>query len=388
MEFHFDPDDPAFINDPYPIYKVLRDEFPVYCHKESGFYFVTRYEDVAAILQDYSTFSSSRGNAITDSPLRVGKTLGSTDPPRHDELRRVVMKGFTPARILERQPAIEAHVKRVLAEVKDRGECEFMSEVSRPILYGALGRMLGLEGPLADRAAELSRELFHAGGGALGLALPPDLMKGVFDLLREQLDRRKQRRSDDLFSQLLDAQDNGSGMTDDEILGNMSTVLLAGNASVGHFFSNVMYALWCNPDQRRNLNADLSKVDAIIEECVRWDTSTQAFGRQTLRDVRIRDSIIPADGRVVVCYGAANRDERAIHNPDRFDIDRPRVRHFGFGYGPHICLGANTARSMLKTILLTLLPAIGEYDIDLSRSERVKHMMVRGFYRLSLAWSH
>ncbi|WP_027543532.1 cytochrome P450 [Bradyrhizobium sp. WSM2254] len=388
MEFHFDPGDAAFVEDPYPVYKVLRDEAPVYHHKDSGFYFVTRYEDVAGVLQDYSTFSSSRGNAITDSPMRVGKTLGSTDPPRHDELRRVVMKGFTPARIQERQPAIEAHVKRVLAEVKDRGECEFMSAVSRPILYGALGRMLGLEGPVADRAAELSRELFHSGGGPLGLALATDLMKGVFDLLREQLDRRKTRRSDDLFSQLLDAQDNGSGMTDDEILGNMSTVLLAGNASIGHFFSNVMYALWRNPDQRRNLNADPSKMEAAIEECVRWDTSTQAFGRQTLRDVHIRGSIIPADSRVVVCYGAANRDERAIQDPDRFDIDRPRARHFGFGYGPHICLGANTARSMLKTILLTLLPAIKDYEIDLSRSERVNHMMVRGFYSLSMRWGH
>jgi len=388
MEFHFDPDDAAFVEDPYPSYKVLRDRFPVYLHKDSGFYFVTRYEDVGGILQDYSTFSSSRGNAITDSPLRVGKTLGSTDPPRHDELRRVVMKGFTPALIQERLPAIEAHVKRVLAEVKDRGECEFMAEVSRPILYGALGRMLGLEGQAADRAAELTRELFHAGGGALGLALAPDLMKGVFDLLREQLERRKSRRSDDLFSQLLDAQNNGSGVTDEEILGNMSTVLLAGNASIGHFFSNVMYALWRNPDQRRQLSADPSKMDAAIEECARWDTSTQAFGRQTLRDVHIRDSMIPADSRVVVCYAAANRDERAIPDPDRFDIDRPRARHFGFGFGPHICLGANTARNMLKTILLTLLPAIGDYEIDLRRSERVKHMMVRGFYSLSVGWGH
>lgn len=389
MGFRFDPNDASFIDDPYPTYKILRDRHPAYRHEESGFYIVTRNEDVANILQDFVSFSSSRGNALVDSPLRVGKTLGSSDPPRHDELRRVVMKGFTPARIQSMLPEIGASVKRVFASVKDRGECDFMADISRPILYGALGRMLGLEGAAADKAAEQSREIFHViPGGALGPASGPDLMKNVFDLLGEQLERRRKDRGDDLFSLLLEAQEAGSGMTDAEILGNMSTVLLAGNASVGHYFSNFMHAMWRNPDERRKLVADMGKLEAAIEEGVRWDTSTQCFGRQTTRDVTISGETIPADSRIVVCYGAANRDERVIPNPDRFDMDRPRARHFGFGSGPHICLGAPTARAMLKTILTPLLPQLGDYELDLSQSVRVKHMMARGFYKLPIKWKH
>lgn len=386
MEFRLEPDDPAFIDDPYPTYRILRDGYPVYRHEPTGFYIVTRNEDVARILSDHETFSSSRGNTIVDSPLRVGKTLGTMDPPRHDDLRRVVMRGFTPARIQGMLPAIETQVKRLLDELADRRECDFMAAISRPILYGALGRMLGLDGDAADKAAQLSRDIFHIKSGAMGPVSAPGLMEGVFAVLGGQLERRRTERSDDLFSLLLEAQENGAPLSDAEILGNMSTVLLAGNASIGHYFSNFIYALWCNPDQRAKLAANPDKLDAAIQEGVRWDTSTQAFARQTTKEIRLHDTVIPADSRLVVCYGSANRDERVIPDPDRFDIDRAKTRHFGFGSGPHICLGAPTTRAMLKTILTTLLPALGDYELDIKNAERVAHMMARGFYRLTICW--
>lgn len=175
-------------------------------------------------------------------------------------------------------------------------------------------------------------------------------------------------------------------MTDAEILGNMSTVLLAGNASVGHYFSNLIHALWLHPDQRRALIDDPGKLDAAVTECVRWDTSTQAFGRQTTRDISLHGISIPADSRLVVCYAAANRDERVIEDPDRFNIDRGRTRHFGFGSGPHICLGAPAARAMMRAILPALLPVLGDYELDIANSERVAHIMVRGFYKLPIHW--
>lgn len=207
MAFRFDPEERNFVDDPYPTYKVLRDDHPVYLHEGSGFYIITRNEDVARILNDYEVFSSARGNALVDSPLRVGRTLGSTDPPRHDELRRVVMKGFTPARIESMLPAIQRDVDRLLHKFGTRRECDFMADISRPILYGALGRMLGLDGEAADRAADLSRDIFHTDTGPMGPAARPGLMEGVFELLTEQLERRRKDRSDDLFSFLLDAQE-------------------------------------------------------------------------------------------------------------------------------------------------------------------------------------
>jgi cytochrome P450 len=386
MGYRFDPDDSGFIDDPYPTYKILRDEYPVYRHEATGFYVITRNQDVERILGDYATFSSSRGNAIVDSPVRVGKTLGSIDPPRHDELRGVIKRGLSPARIQAMLPGIEKYVKGLLAGLGDRRECELMADIGRPALYSALGRMLGLDGHAADKAADLSRQVFHAGLGAMGSPSAPGFMEEVFALLGEQLARRRTERGDDLFSILLDAQGQGAPLSDAEIIGNMSTVLLAGNASVGHYFSNFIYALWRNPDERTKLAAESGKLKAAIEEGVRWDTSTQSFGRQTTKEITLHDTIIPTDSRIVVCYGSANRDERVIADPDRFKIDRPRTPHFGFGFGPHFCLGAPAARAMLAAIFTPLLPALGDYDLDMGAAERVEHMMVRGFYKLPMRW--
>jgi len=116
MAFRFDPRDPAFVRDPYSTYKEMRDRHPAYRTEETGFWLITRYEDVSRALADPATFSSSRGNSTVDTPVRVGKTLGTIDPPRHDELRRIVLKGFTPARIEAVQPGVREHTKRQVAE--------------------------------------------------------------------------------------------------------------------------------------------------------------------------------------------------------------------------------------------------------------------------------
>jgi cytochrome P450 len=171
-----------------------------------------------------------------------------------------------------------------------------------------------------------------------------------------------------------------------EIVANMTTVLMAGNASIGHFFPNLIHALWRHPEQRRRVSADPTLILAAIEEAVRWDTSTQCFARQTTTDVDIDGTIIPADSRVVVFFGSANRDERAIEQADRFNIDRKRVRHFGFGLGAHICAGAPLARAMLKVMLEQMLPVLGEYELDTANAKRVEHLMVRGFVNLPMSW--
>ncbi|WP_409192982.1 cytochrome P450 [Bradyrhizobium sp. RDM4] len=175
-------------------------------------------------------------------------------------------------------------------------------------------------------------------------------------------------------------------MEDAEIIANMMTVLLAGNASIGHFLPNLIHALWRHPAQRSRVLADQSVVDTAIEEGVRWDTSTQCFARITSGPVTLSGTEIPERSRLVLLYGSANRDESAIANADSFDIDRGKVRHFGFGSGPHICLGATATRAMLRTILPKVLSTFGDFEIDLARAVRVRHMMVRGFRSLPLAW--
>ena len=386
MTFRFDPAHSSFVEDPYPVYKTLRDEHPAHFDEASGCWIVSRYQDVARILIDTKTYSSAKGNAIVDSPLRVGKTLGSMDPPRHDELRRVVMRGVTPQRIEAMLPTLRAHARHVLQNFAARRRCDVVADIGRPVLYGALGRMLGLDEEGADQAVDLAKGLFNAGLGPFGSPLTPEGFRAVFDFLNAQAIKRRSDRGDDVISLLISAKEAGAALADAEIVANMTTVLLAGNASIGHYFTNLIYALWLNPDQRKLIRTDPSKIEDAIEEGVRWDTSTQCFARQTTTTVEVSGVTIPADSRLIVLYASANRDERAIPDPDRFSVGRPKVRHFGFGSGPHICLGAQTARAMLRVILEEILPVLGDYDLDIAAAKRVPHVMVRGFSRLPMKW--
>ncbi len=376
----------AFFADPYPTYRRMRSGHPAYRDEGSGFWFLSRHADVSAALAAPHVFSSSRGNALVDSPQRVGMTLGSMDPPRHDELRRVIMRGVTPARVEAILPPMRAHLAEIIERVAPLGRCDFVADISRPVLFGALGRMLGLDDEAAARAAELSAKLFHGAGGPAGPSLIEQERGDVVVFIREQLDKRRRDRSDDLLSVLIEAQEAGAPLSDAEIVANMMTVLMAGTASIGHFLPNLIHALWLHPQQRALLARDPALADAAIEEGLRWDTSTQCFARQTTQAVDIAGATIPADSRVVLIYASANRDDAVCERAEEFDMTRGRTRHLGFGSGPHICLGAPAARAMLKPIVQALLARIGEYELHLDRAVRVKHLMARGFRSLPVSW--
>src|SRR5262249_3398094 len=151
-------------------------------------------------------------------------------------------------------------------------------------------------------------DLFNAGLGPLGSPLTPDGFRAVFEFLAAQAAKRKGARGDDLISMLISAQEAGAPLNDQEIVANMTTVLLAGNASIGHYFTNLSSALGLNPDQRALIRSDPTKIEDAIEEGVRWDTSTQCFARQTMTEVEVSGTKIPADSRLVVLYASANRD--------------------------------------------------------------------------------
>ena len=246
--------------------------------------------------------------------------------------------------------------------------------------------MLGLDDEAARRAAQLSAMLFRGDGGPAGPALAENHRSEVVAFIREQLEKRRKDRSDDLLSVLIEAQEAGAPLSDAEIVANMMTVLMAGNASIGHFLPNMIHALWLHPEQRARVASDPSLADAAIEEGLRWDTSTQCFARQTTRDVEVAGTNIPADSRVVLIYASANRDEAAFENAEAFDLARGRGRHLGFGSGPHICLGAPAARAMLRPILQDVLARIGGYKLHMDKAVRVKHLMARGFRSLPISW--
>lgn len=376
--------DEEFFADPYPAYRQWRERMPVGPLAGSNLWLAFSHDAVRQALDDSSTFSSARGNVILDSPLRIGKTLGSLDPPRHDALKPIIQRGFTVPRIGAMLEGLIADVEQRAAAMTRGAEFDFVTEFSRPVLYSALGQMLGLSEEGSQKAAALLGNLFAASADPLGIVMPPEKMAEVFALFQEQLAYRRERPGDDLFSVLIAAQADNPELEDENIIANMTTVLLAGNASIGHFLPNLMHALFLHPDQHDKVLEDLALVPRLIEESVRWDTSTQCFARHVTRDCELAGVRVPADARIVLFYASANRDETMIERAEEFDILRTRCVHFGFGAGVHYCMGAMTARRMLVPLLERILPVLGRFELDLANATRLKHAMARGFRSLPI----
>jgi cytochrome P450 len=387
--FRFDPSSPEYVDDPYPTYKVLRDHHPAYHLPEHGLWLITRQADVLAALTNPAVWSSSRGNVVVDAAVRVGRTLGTLDPPRHDELRAVINKGVTPARVRALLPEAREHAReRAAAFARDRGG-DVVGEFGRPILNRTLARLVGLDAESAQRGAQLVEAALDTTGAVIGSIGTPETSARIFNFLHEQVIQREdsvtaESNADDFLTVLISARKRGAPLSNEEIAANMMTVLMAGSASVVHFFGNLMRALWLHPDQKKAVGADKALIDAAIEEAVRWDTSTPCFARQVMSDVEVAGVRIPQGSRALVFLASANRDERAFDNPDKFDIYRKRARHLGFGAGPHQCLGSYTAWQLCRVLLEELLPVIGDFEIEAEKAVRTRFIMFRGFQRLPI----
>ena len=387
--FRFDPASPEYVDDPYPTYKVLRDHHPAYQLPEHGLWLITRQADVLAALTNPAVWSSSRGNVVVDAAVRVGRTLGTLDPPRHDELRAVINKGVTPARVRALLPEAREHAReRAAAFARDRGG-DVIGEFGRPILNRTLARLVGLDAESAQRGAQLVEAALDTTGAVIGSIGTPETSARKFNFLHEQVIQREdsvtaESSADDFLTVLISARKRGAPLSNEEIAANMMTVLMAGSASVVHFFGNLMRALWLHPGQKKAVCADKALIDAAIEETVRWDTSTPCFARQVMSDVDVADVRIPRGSRALVFLASANRDERAFDNPDKFDIYRKRARHLGFGAGPHQCLGSYTAWQVCRVLLEELLPMIGDFEIEAEKAVRTRFIMFRGFQSLPI----
>jgi cytochrome P450 len=388
--FRFEPSSTEYVDDPYPTYQVLRDHHPAYFLAEHGLWLITRHADVSAALTNPAVWSSSKGNVPVDAAVRVGRTLGTLDPPRHDELRSVINKGVSPARVRALLAETREHARqRAAAIARDRGG-DVVGGFGRPILNRTLARLIGLDPEDAQRGAQLVETALDTTGGVIGTIGTPETSARIFNFLHEQVLRREdsvtaESNADDFLTVLIAARKRGAPLSNEEIAANMMTVLMAGSASVVHFFGNLMRALWLHPEQKRAVCADKALIDAAIEETVRWDTSTQCFARQVMSDVEVAGVAIPRGSRALVFLAAANRDERAFENADTFNIYRKRVRHLGFGAGPHQCLGSYTAWQVCRVLLEELLPVIGgDFEIDTANAVRTRYIMFRGFQTLPI----
>lgn len=364
-EFVFDAYSVEVAEDPYPLYAELRDRHPVVWCESTRAWALSRYDDVLAAVQDTATFSSAKGNVVNDNPARAGRTLGTTDPPRHDELRKLVNDAFARRTVADYEPAMRELATAAIDDLLSSGDrivdlrvgVAFAS--SAAVLGTVLGVDLSQQESLATAFTILLDEPLPL--GADPATDKPERMEAlgeVLTLVTATIDSRRKAPGNDVVSALVQA-----GLEEEDLVWIMFTFLGAGlESSTGQFLLSAR-SLAQHPEARARLAADSSLLQTAVEELIRYDCGPQRFHRTLTRDTGLHGEHLSAGDSVLVMYGSANRDERKFERADELVLDRYPNRHLGLGRGAHFCLGAPLARLQSEILLETLLAAAPDYEV-------------------------
>ncbi|MGH9246610.1 MAG: cytochrome P450 [Acidimicrobiales bacterium] len=373
--------------DPYPYYARLRREDPAHYSPIEDVWVLTRFDDCLAAFSDPETWSSRRrGNLLNDLPERIGRTLGTTDPPRHSVVRRLVSKAFTPRTVAGLEPLVRETSKRLHDAACAQGTFEYVAEISAPLNARILGAMFGVPDDDFLRLRRglddfFVREKAAAGREPAQVVAMRELRSYIDTLVAE----RTERPGDDVMSAMLAAQEEGAALTHEQVAVTTMTFLTAGFESVNNLFTNAVVAFAHHPSLLPRVRGDPAAVAAFVEETMRWDAPAQGFVRTPTRDVTVHGTTIPEGAQVLVHIGAANRDPAAFADPDRFDLDRHLARHLGLGHGTHFCVGAPLGRVLGRVALEDLVQRAVDVEVDLDAAIRVSTPNFRGFQRLDVA---
>jgi len=353
---------------PHELFKELRAHCPVHWTSEitefpdeKGFWSITRPEDVAAVSRDWETYSSELGGvtAVSESifPIELSRAMFiGMDPPKHDRIKQLFQKGFTPRRIAEHADEIRAIVLRVVDRLDGREEADLVSEVAQPVVARVIGSFMGIPEEDDITWARLMNNLLGAGEEELDTsAIPAAIQRDIGELFQRcqsLIEERRERPTDDLTSVLVHAELDGQRLEEHEIVMGFFLLMAAGNDSTKATYCSAMRALIENPDQRQILLDDPSLVPSAVEEALRMFPAFAHFRRTATTDTELGGCPIRKGDKVVMWYVSSNRDEETFDDPDRFDVRRDPNDHQAFGAGGrHFCLGTALARLELNILL-------------------------------------
>jgi cytochrome P450 len=378
--------------DPYPIYRALRDQAPAYRNEALGFWALSRHADVLAAFKDVETFSSRHGVSLDRDAFhenaRATMSFLAMDPPRHTRMRALVSRGFTPRRVAELEPRIRAIAREHLEACAGRGGCDFIADFAGKLPMDVISELLGV--PAADRATlrEWADLVVHREEGVR--ELPPAAGAAALRMVQYfggMVAERRRSPRDDLTGALLAAEIEGDRLSERDVIGFLFLMIIAGNETTTKLLGNAVYWLSRNPAERERVRRDPALIPLWVEETLRYDNSTQALARLVARDVELHGEKLRAGDKVVLLIGSANRDERAFPDPDRFDVRRNTRNSLAFGQGTHFCLGASLARLEGRVALEELERRFPGWELPASGRVRVHSVNVRGFAKLPLRLS-
>jgi cytochrome P450 PksS len=359
----------TFKANPYPFYARLRAEAPVFrvtLPDRQSAWLVTRYDDVSRVLKDEG-FAKDRRNAMTPEQLArqpwipdfakpLTRNMLDLDGVDHDRLRALVQKAFTPRLVEQMRPRIEQLTEDLLSALKSRKQIDLIHDYALPLPTTVIAQMLGV--PVKDRHRfhRWSQSLFQISASRFGLLVALPSVWRFIRYIRRLLAARRAEPQDDLISALVEAEEGGERLSEDESLAMVMLLLVAGHETTVNLIGNGTLALLEHPDQMERLRGDPELIKPAVEELLRYhspvETATERFARE---NTVVTDVTIPRGETVLAVLASANRDERQFADPDKLDLTREPNRHLSFGLGVHFCLGASLARLEGQLALNTLL---------------------------------
>ena len=361
--FVFDPYSPQVDADPFPFYKTLRDEYPCYFSESAKTWILSRYEDISNACSDWKTYSSAKGNLMDELPNRAGGTLGTTDPPRHDQMRAVIQHAFSRRSIDGLAAPIAASANAALDDVLNKKSFDFVTEVSTRVTIDVLFSLLSL--PRENERAVRDNAVLAVQTDPVTRKKTAEhvaAFQWLQDYAKAILAERKRKPGDDLLSHFQEAEVDGEKLTDREVLLTTVTLILAGIESLSGFMTMFALNMSDYPEARAKLVANPALTSDAIEESLRFNTSAQRFRRCLTRDVELHGQTMKAGDFVCMAYGSGNRDERRFPKAEIYDIARKPRGHLGFGSGVHTCLGTQIGRLATRVLFETMHARLPVYE--------------------------
>ena len=392
VDLYYDPFDFDIDDDPYPTWKRMRDEAPLYYNEKYNFYALSRYEDVARELPNWATYRSGRGTTmdIIMSGLEVPPgVILFEDPPLHDLHRRVLSRVFTPRRMEAIEPLARRYCERALDQLVGSSRFDCIADLGAQIPMRTIGYLLGIPEEGQQAVRDNTNQAIGLKDGS-GYAVSENAFENSYQLVADYIEWRAEHPSDDLMTQLLNAEVEDEGeirrLTRTEVLMYTSMVAGAGNETTTRLIGFIGALLSDHPDQRRELVADPGLIPGAIEEVLRYESPSPVQARYVAHDVKCWDQAIPEGSIMLLLNGSANRDERHFPDGERFDIHR-RGAHLSFGQGLHFCLGSALARMQARVATEELLKRWPDWEVDYSNAEMAHTSSVRGWGKLPATFS-
>jgi cytochrome P450 len=390
VDLVLDPYDYDFHEDPYPYYKRLRDEAPLYRNEERNFWALTRHADVHKGFRNTTALSNKLGvslDPISRTP-EAHRTMSflAMDDPGHLRLRTLVSKGFTPRRIRELEPRVLELTKEHLDSALENESFDYITEFAGKLPMDVISELVGVPREDRQHLRALADGVMHREDGIPDV--PESAIAASMDLLvyyADMVTQRRKKPTNDLTTALIEAEIDGDRLGDDEIMAFLFLMVVAGNETTTKLLGNAAYWGGRNPDQLAPVYADHSRVADWVEETLRYDTSSQILARTVVEDIEFYGTTLHDGDVLLLVPGAAHRDERVFDDPDEYRIGRDiGSKLLSFGSGAHFCLGAHLARMEARVALTELFERIRGYEVDETNAVRVHSSNVRGFANLPI----